>query len=116
MGKVTKRHLEVSIKLAKMGEALIKEGTDSNDYEITRAGYSITLISGVMLNTEDTEEFGRLCELFSSKKTLDLLEETNPSIKKYLANRYNNESLNDFLGRGGDKDDETENDDGISDS
>lgn len=103
---ISKRHLEVSIKLAKMGDALVKEGTESSDYELTRAGHSMTLISGVMLNTKDTEEFGALCELFSAKRTLELLEETNPSITKYLSNRFNNESFKDFLSRGGDLDDD----------
>lgn len=106
MTKVSKRHLDISVKIGKMGEALIKEGTESHDYEITRAGHSMTFISGLVLSAKDTEEFGFLCEMFAAKKTLEQLEDTNPTIKKYLNRKFNNESFNDFLGRGGDVDDE----------
>ena len=93
------RHLELSSKLIQMGQALVKEGREHNDYNIAQTGGFLITIGGVILDQEDVFIFGQLASMFSAKKLIDKLEAKNSAgndttkyeeFIKYLNNLRNN--------------------------
>lgn len=76
--KNEKRHEELSAKIFKMGEALMKEGENKDDYVITNTGNFMILISGLMFDKDDIHLFGELCAMFSAKKLLDTQASLGP--------------------------------------
>ena len=76
--KKEKRHEELSAKIFKMGEALMKEGDNKKDMVITNTGNFMILISGIMYDEEDINLFGELCSMFSAKKLLESQEALGP--------------------------------------
>jgi tagatose-1,6-bisphosphate aldolase non-catalytic subunit AgaZ/GatZ len=81
----TKRRAELSSKLLEMGQALMKEGSKSDDYTITQAGTMLMLVGTLILDAEDMLIFAEICAMFSAKKILDASENINPLHKKTLA-------------------------------
>lgn len=73
-----KRHNELSAKIFKMGDALMKEGVDKEDYVITNVGNFMILISGIMHDENDIHLFGELCSMFSAKKLYETQRLENP--------------------------------------
>jgi len=67
----TARRREVSTKFAKMGKALIMEGKDNDDFCVLSAGNLLILMSGLILNAKDMDEFNNLCGMFTAKNILD---------------------------------------------
>lgn len=68
------RHLELSNKFLQMGQALINEGINNNDYIISQSGTIMILVASLMVNEQDMFIFSELCAMFSSKKILDAQE------------------------------------------
>jgi hypothetical protein len=97
--KIFERRLELSSKFLEMGQALIKEGKDKKDYSITQSGSFIILIAGLILEENDIYEFSNLCSMFSAKKLLDGMEESNSDITNFLKNKADSESYDDFIRR-----------------
>jgi hypothetical protein len=92
-----------------MGQALIKEGKEKKDYCITQSGSFIILMAGLILEENDVVEFSNLCSMFSAKKLLIGLEESNSDLTNFLKTKADSESYDDFIRRinkfrGGDKD------------
>ena len=75
-----KRHHELSAKIFKMGDALIKEGVDKEDYIITNVGNFMVLISGIIHDEDDIYLFSELCSMFSAKKLYETQRLENPMI------------------------------------
>lgn len=71
MGKINKRHDELSDKIFKMGFALHEEGAEKDDNIISSVGDFMILISGLIHDEGDVDLFGELCAMFSAKKILD---------------------------------------------
>ena len=75
-----KRHHELSAKIFKMGDALMKEGVDKEDYIITNVGNFMVLISGIIHDEDDIYLFSELCSMFSAKKLYETQRLENPMI------------------------------------
>lgn len=80
------RKRDLSDKLLEMGQSLIKEGTDMNDYTITQSGNILIVISAAILSDEDMFMFSQLCGMFTAKQVLDNMNGTDSSagVKKYI--------------------------------
>ena len=107
--KLFERRLELSSKFLEMGQALMKEGTEKKDYCISQSGSFMILMAGLILEENDVVEFSNLCSMFSAKKILIGLEESNSDLTNFLKSKADSESYDDFIRRinkfrGGDKD------------
>ncbi len=69
--EINKRHDELSEKLFNIGNTLIKEGTNKEDYTITSVGNFMILVSGIIFEERDVQLFSDLCAMFSAKKVID---------------------------------------------
>lgn len=74
------RRLDLNDKLLRMGQALAKEGVDTNDGCILTAGSVLILISNLLLSEKDMFLFGELGSMFSAKMILEDMERRNPRI------------------------------------
>lgn len=99
LDKEKDRQLEISLKLIEMGNALMTEGHNKNDYIITQTGTFLILLGGLMFDVNDIEKFGDLCTMFSAKKILDSMEEANIDVFKHLNTKRNGESYEDLIKR-----------------
>lgn len=86
------RIIDLSHKFYEMGQALIKEGTEKNDFSITQSGNIIVLLSSIILSEKDLYNFSNLCLLYTSKQILDELEKSN-----LIKGRADGISIVDFL-------------------
>jgi len=107
--KIFERRLELSSKFLEMGQALILEGKKNKDFAISQSGSFMILLAGVILDEQDVADFGNLCSMFSAKKLLDGMEESNSDMTNFLKAKADDESYDDFIKRinrfmGGDKD------------
>lgn len=71
------RHLELSSKFMQMGDALLIEGREKNDYVISQSGIFFILLSGLILDEEDVFLFSEMCSMFSAKKVLENMRSEN---------------------------------------
>jgi hypothetical protein len=62
------RYDEISMKLLKVGEALIMEGEDKEDFTITNIGNFIIFISSLIYDEGDIFIFSELCSMMAAKK------------------------------------------------
>lgn len=65
------RYDEIAIKLLKVGEALIMEGEDKEDYTILNVGNFIIFISSLLYDESDIHLFSELCGMMAAKKMMD---------------------------------------------
>ena len=70
-----KRRLDLSGKFIQMGQALLKEGSENDDYIIERSGSFLIMIAGLIYDEDDVSLFSELCAMFSAKKILDKMDE-----------------------------------------
>ena len=89
--------MELSSKFIEMGRALIKEGEDTNDYSISQIGSIMILISGLLFEEEDVYKFAELCSMYSAKKILESMENTNHDFIKKIKEKSESESYDDFI-------------------
>jgi hypothetical protein len=68
MTKKEKEILMLSNKLLNMGMGLIAQGTEKKNGTIVNAGSFMLMISGIIVNQEDMNEFGKVCEEFALNK------------------------------------------------
>lgn len=71
------RYDEIAIKLLKVGEALIMEGEDKEDYTILNVGNFIIFISSLLYDEGDIHLFSELCGMMAAKKMMDESELMN---------------------------------------
>lgn len=65
------RYDELAIKLLKIGEALIMEGEDKEDYIISNIGNFIIFISSLIYDESDIHLFSEMCSMMAAKKMMD---------------------------------------------
>jgi hypothetical protein len=65
------RYDELSIKLLKIGEALIMEGEDKQDYVISTIGNFIIFISSLIYDENDMHIFSEMCSMIAAKKMME---------------------------------------------
>lgn len=70
------RKIEISSKLIQMGRSLLEEGQRLDDTDLMKVGNNLVLLSGLMLNPKDLDEFNNLCAMFTSKQILDEMMES----------------------------------------
>ena len=79
-----KRRLDISAKLIEMGDALMKEGTESKDHLVIQSGTFLILIGSVILSEEDTFNLGELASYFSARRMLSSLEKDGSDITRKI--------------------------------
>jgi len=93
------RYLDLSAKFMEMGNALIKEGEEKDDFVISQSGNFFIMAAGLVLSPEDSYLFGELCSMFTAKKVLDkMTEDAHPMVTK-LKKKSDGESYEDFIKR-----------------
>ncbi len=65
------RYEELSLKLLKIGETLIKEGEEKEDFTILSVGNFILFISSLIYDEQDIHMFSELCSMFAAKKMVE---------------------------------------------
>lgn len=65
------RYDELSLKLLKIGEALIMEGEEKQDFNILSTGNFIIFISSLIYDDLDVKLFSDLCGMMAAKKIMD---------------------------------------------
>lgn len=71
------RYDEISTKLLKVGEALIMEGEDKEDYTILNVGNFIIFISSLLYDENDIHIFAEFCGMMAAKKMMEESELMN---------------------------------------
>lgn len=66
---------DASNNLENLGYALVREGEKNEDASLKDVGNVLSMISGLMLEKDNFEEFKRICEIYSSAKILEALDE-----------------------------------------
>ena len=93
------RHLELSAKFIEMGQALMKEGKEQKDFTTSQTGSCLIFLGGLMLDERDILLFGQICSMFSAKKILENMENTNHDYAEYLRKKSEKETYEDFIKR-----------------
>jgi hypothetical protein len=91
------RRLDISAKLIEMGQSLMTEGKESDDYSISQVGSFMVLIGGLLFNEKDIYVFGELCSMYSSKKVLESLETLIPNLSNFILEKGEYESYDDLI-------------------
>jgi hypothetical protein len=104
MTKKENEILGLSKKLLNMGMALVAQGTDNKNETIINTGSFLLLISGVIVNPKDVNEFGKICEEFALNKikssvnledNLELTMEEHFNLIQSLYSDLESEGLNE---------------------
>ena len=99
MSKIKDRHLDISAKLIEMGQALMNEGKEGNDYSISQTGSFMILIGGLLFDEKDVYSFGELCSMYSSKKLLENFESVIPNFSDLISQKGSDESYEDLINK-----------------
>jgi hypothetical protein len=78
------RRYDISEKFLAMGESLLKEGNAKNDFCIKQSGTFMMFLAGIVLDEQDTHDFGQLCGMFSAKKILSSMESIDSDMMSHL--------------------------------
>jgi hypothetical protein len=70
MSNKLERYDEISMKLLRVGEALIMEGEDKEDFTILSVGNFIIFISSIIYDENDVHLFSELCSMMAAKKMM----------------------------------------------
>jgi hypothetical protein len=65
------RYDELSTKLLKIGEALIFEGNEKSDFNISTVGNIMLFLSSVIYNDDDILLFSELCGMVAAKNIVE---------------------------------------------
>ena len=65
------RYDELSTKLLKIGEALIVEGNEKSDFNISTVGNVILFLSSIIYNDDDILLFSELCGMVAAKNMVE---------------------------------------------
>lgn len=98
--KTLNRRLELSKKFLEMGQSLIEEG---DDFCVKQSGSFMIFLAGIVLDADDTYEFGNLCSMFSAKKILAGMDgnmgEIGKTLNKNLSENDIKSSIENFIKR-----------------
>lgn len=97
--KNNNRHLDLSAKFIEMGQALVKEGKEKNDFRIIQSGNVLIVLSTLLFDEKDMLLFAELCSMFSAKKILEQMEHTNHDYINYIKSKGESESFDDYIQR-----------------
>ena len=78
------RHQDLSVKFFQMGQALIIEGQEKEDFTITNVGNFLVFIAGIILDEDDVDYMSNMFAMFSAKKLLDEYAETELDFEKIV--------------------------------
>lgn len=98
MGKKD-RHLDLSAKFIQMGQALMLEGKENNDKNVSLVGTIMIFLGGITLNEKDVLKFSELVAMFSAKKLLDAMGTLETDEYKNMRNKADSESYDDMIAR-----------------
>jgi hypothetical protein len=98
MGK-KERHLDLSAKFIQMGQALMIEGKEKDDKNVSLVGTILIFLGGITLNEHDVLKFSELVSMFSAKKLLDAMGALDTDEYKNMRNRADNESYDELIAR-----------------
>ncbi len=70
MSNKLERYDEISMKLLRVGEALIMEGEDKEDFTILSVGNFIIFISSIIYDENDVHLFSEFCSMMAAKKMM----------------------------------------------
>ena len=71
------RYDELSLKLLKIGEVLIMEGEEKDDFTILSIGNFIIFISSLIYEENDIKLFSESCNMMATKKMMEESEIMN---------------------------------------
>jgi hypothetical protein len=93
------RQLDLSAKFIQMGQALMLEGKENDNKNVSLVGTILVFLGGITLNEKDVLKFSELVAMFSAKKLLDAMGELNTDEYKNMRTRADNESYDDLVER-----------------
>ena len=79
------RYQDLSVKFFQMGQALIIEGQEKEDFTITSIGNFLVFIAGIILDEDDVDYMSNMFAMFSAKKLLDEYADTDLDFEKIIA-------------------------------
>jgi hypothetical protein len=82
-----------------MGMALIKEGKEDEDVIIKFSGSFLNFLSNLMYDEKQMILFSTFCNMFSAKKILENMEETQHDYIAFLKGKNVGETDSEFLKR-----------------
>lgn len=82
--EVLQRRLEISSKFMEMGKSLLQEGDNIKDFCVKQSGSFFFILAGLIMNEDDTYEFSNMCSMFTAKKILNTMENTDSDMVKFL--------------------------------
>jgi hypothetical protein len=81
----------------KMGQALMHEGSETNDVTISQLGTMLIFLGGLAFDEDDVNKFSELVSMFSAKKLFDNLEESDSSFLRDMKSRADSGSYDDII-------------------
>lgn len=78
------RYGDLSVKFFQMGQALILEGQEKEDFTITSLGNFLVFMAGIILNEDDVDYMSNMFAMFSAKKLLDEYAETDLDFEQII--------------------------------
>ncbi len=78
------RYQDLSVKFFQMGQALIIEGQEKEDFTITSIGNFLVFIAGIILDEDDVDYMSNMFAMFSAKKLLDEYADTDLDFEKII--------------------------------
>lgn len=67
------RRLDIANQLIRMGNALMIEGKERDDFTITQSGSILIVLATFMASNEEMWLFAQFCSMFTAKQTLDIM-------------------------------------------
>lgn len=65
------RYSELGIKILKIGEALVMEGIEKDDYNIHNIGNIMLFLSSIIYDEDDIRLFSDLCGMLAAKNMME---------------------------------------------
>ena len=91
------RRLELTTKFMKMGQALMHEGSESDDITISQLGTMLIFLGGLAFDENDVNKFSELVSMFSAKKLFDNLDENDSSFLRDMKSRADSGTYDDII-------------------
>lgn len=65
------RYFELGLKILKIGEALVIEGSEKDDYNIHNVGNIMLFLSSIIHDEDDIRLFSDLCGMLAAKNMME---------------------------------------------
>jgi hypothetical protein len=69
--KSEERYTELGLKILKIGEALIMEGNEKEDYNIVSVGNIMLFLSSIIYDENDIKLLSELCSMIAAKNMME---------------------------------------------